>query len=135
MIGGIVLTVLSILLALFAGFSKAVMDLSSQGAFKKSWWNKFQSADNKNHMVRQWTQYDHWIVKYWLILWRWMFRNLLVAFTDGWHLFQFFCFNCLILSCGLQWWLYPHQSYLIIECLMIFKFSFWLFYKTHKRMW
>lgn len=131
----ILIGTISIFLCLFAGFAKAVMDLSSQGAFKKPWWNKFESADNKNHMVRPWNQYDRWIVRIWLKFMRWSFRNWLVAFTDGWHLFQFFFLNSLFISIGLSWWVYPNDPWMIIELAIFMRLSFWIFYKSKYMPW
>jgi hypothetical protein len=82
MAGLILISVMIILLGIF----NALMDISSIDHFKKPFFNKNESWDNKNNYIV--FGYEIPVFLHTKII-RLLLRTILVFVTDGWHLFQF----------------------------------------------
>lgn len=108
---------------------KAVMDLSGKDWFKKPFWNKTQSWQNKYSFPLE-KGYNHW---YYLGLIKPIYKEkfpfsttILVVFTDGWHLAQFFFLNCLFIALAVNM-PYPVLDFILIR--IIYSITFNAIYK------
>ncbi len=99
----IIFTTIMLLIISFA--AKGIMDTSSKDGFTKSYWNKTQSWQYKYAVPLQ-PNPKHWY--YFGIIkpgYKEKFpfsSTVLVALTDGWHLFQFIFLNTIIIALSLN---------------------------------
>lgn len=132
------LIILISVLLILAAFFNAVMDLSSENLFKKTYWNKDQSWKNKWKLDADGNLMPPY--KYW-----WYFglykppyqerfiysSTVLVFLTDGWHLMQFFfhlCWQlCISFLFGQYWWI------ALIPIKIVFNVSFQIIYGNWKK--
>lgn len=111
--------VITITLIVLAAIFKALMDLSSEDRFNKSWWDKSTGWRNKYKLgkVENGPAFPG-------------STTVLVFLTDGWHLFQFLFLSCIEMAIAIQfdqWWWY------FIGIKIILSGSFELIYSQIKK--
>ena len=108
--------ILTIVLILVASFSNAVMDVSSENNFSKTWMNKTTSSGNK------WKNGDKEQGERFFLS-----STVLVGFTDLWHFAQ------LVFHSSWQLAIAIHMDYILLYFVLIkvlFSLSFELIYRN-----
>ncbi len=117
--------VVTILLLIGSFAAKALMDISAKDAFGSSWLNKNMSWRFKydKQMI---PDYKHWYYPWKVSLKeRFIFSTtMLVAFTDGWHLFQFVFLKCIMLALAVN------MPYIFVYNFMIVNFVYAIIFNT-----
>ncbi len=127
------IVVVTIGLLILSFMAKAFMDISSKDGWDKSWLNKTESWQNK-YVFPLIKGYKHWwyfgLLKP-IYKERFMFSyTILVAFTCGWHLFQFIFLNCMFMALALNmgWCVQVAMIYFVV-IRFIYAIVFNSFYK------
>ena len=111
----IFILVLAVVFTAASGLFKAIMDISSEGLFKRAWLNKNES----------WRYKDSYKPK-------WLFRTLLVWVTDGWHYYQFLFLNGLTAGIALAILIIP-EWYIVYVGFIFMRVSFEISYSSLKK--